>query len=345
MIEFSEVKLESFCVHQVGNKLRDEDLKISKENSSFEDTETESYLLKYFLSPFKDNEIYNFTHSSELEMNEIYTLSKRLFSSPENLYDTSIAVSKRLYEKSVHPKVNEGDFCVCYFKNCLVEGVVCDAIGLFKSEVKDVFLKINSSENQRNVAHERGINIQKLDKGCLIFNLEAENGFKVCIVDTKSRDSQYWKEDFLKIKPASDEYHTTNDFLSITKQFLTKQLPNDFEVSKSEQIDLLNKSVAYFKENEYFDKEEFEETVFEDENVIESFREYDTNYREENELEEIANFEISPSAVKKQSRAFKRVLKLDSNFDIYIKGDKNMIEKGVDDRGRKYYKIYYEEEN
>ncbi len=345
MIEFSEVKLESFCVHQVGNKFRDENVKISKENSSFADTDTESYLLKYFLTSFKDNEMYNFTHSSDLEMNEIYTLSKRLFSSPDLLYKTSVAISKRLYEKSIHPKINEGDLCICYFKNCLVDGVSCDAIGLFKSEVKDVFLKIDSTLEKTNVAHERGINIQKLDKGCFIFNLEEESGYKVCIVDTKSKETHYWKEDFLRIKPASDNYHNTNDFLAITKQFLTKKLPDDFEVSKSEQIDLLNRSVEYFKKNEFFDKEEFEETVFEDENVIESFREYDDSYRKENEIELEDQFEISSNAVKKQSRAFKRVLKLDSNFDIHIKGDKNLIEKGVDDRGRKFYKIYYDEES
>jgi hypothetical protein len=35
---------------------------------------------------------------------------------------------------------------------------------------------------------------------------------------------------------------------------------------------------------------------------------------------------------------------LGENFDIYIHGNKEMIEKGVDDDGRKYYKIYYNEE-
>jgi len=56
------------------------------------------------------------------------------------------------------------------------------------------------------------------------------------------------------------------------------------------------------------------------------------------------NFEISAQAVKKQSKIFKSVLKLDKNFHIYIHGDKELIEKGVEKDGRKFYKIYYKEE-
>jgi len=56
------------------------------------------------------------------------------------------------------------------------------------------------------------------------------------------------------------------------------------------------------------------------------------------------NFDISKQAVKKQARVFKSVLKLDKNFHIYIHGNRDLIEQGVDNNGRKFYKIYYEEE-
>ena len=57
-----------------------------------------------------------------------------------------------------------------------------------------------------------------------------------------------------------------------------------------------------------------------------------------------AQFDISPEAVKKQSRIFKSVIKLDRNFHIYVHGRTDLIEKGVDMDGRKYYKIYYQDE-
>ena len=56
------------------------------------------------------------------------------------------------------------------------------------------------------------------------------------------------------------------------------------------------------------------------------------------------NFAISADAVKRQARVFKSVLKLDTNFHLYIHGDREKIERGVDESGRKYDTIYYEQE-
>lgn len=345
MIDFTSIRLEQMIIHQVGNKLRDEGLEISESNVDIEDTETESYLLKYFLSSFTNNEIYNFTHPSEFDLNEIFFFTKKIFSNPESLHPVSIDIAKHLYEKSTHPKINAGELCICYFKKCLIDGISADAIGLFKSEGKDVFLKFKSLKKHFKVEHERGVNINKLDKGCLIFNIDKSNGFKVCVIDSnKSNDTQHWKNDFLNIKPASDNYHFTKNFLSITKNFVTKQFDEDFDVTKADQIDLLNRSVEYFKTHETFDKKEFEQEVFHDPEIIKSFQSFDSNYREENEIELTDSFDISSQAVKKQARIFKSVLKLDKNFHIYIHGNRDMIEQGIDEKGRKYYKIYYESE-
>jgi len=346
MIDFTSVQLEQVVIHQVGNRLRDEYLKISSGVVEIEDTETINYLLKYFLSSFNDNEIYNFTHSSEIELNEIYSFSKKIFANPDSFFEKSVDIAKHLYEKSIHPKVSAGELCVCYFKKCFLDGTSTDAIGLFKSEGKDVFLKFDSTKNSFKVRHERGIDIKKLDKGCLIFNVGKSSNYKVCITDSnKSNETQYWKNDFLNIKAASDNYHFTKDFLSITKVFVTKQLEEEFEVNKADKIDLLNRSVEYFKTHDSFEKKKFEKEVFQDSEIIRSFRKFDSNYRQENEIELADNFDISLQAVKKQERVFKSVLKLDKNFHIYIHGNREMIEQGIDKDGRKYYKIYYEQES
>lgn len=342
MIDFTEIKLDSIYIHQVGNKLRDEGIKTSNKNLIFENEDTKKYLLKYFLSSFNGNEIFNFHYSTDLNLNDTYIFAKKIFANPENIYDISIDISKHLYDNSSHPKINGGEFSVCYFKDCVFDGQKTDAIGLFKSENKDIFLKLNSVQ----VRHESGVNINKLDKGCLIFNLNADEGYIVCIVDSnKSKDTQYWIDEFLSIKPASDSYHYTKDFLSITKNFVTKQLDEQFEISKADKIDILNRSVDYFKNNETFDKHSFEKEIFKDNSVIESFRKFDQAYREENEVEFSNNFQISSQAVKKQARVFKSVLKLDKNFHIYIHGHKELIEQGIDENGRKFYKIYYENES
>jgi hypothetical protein len=102
--------------------------------------------------------------------------------------------------------------------------------------------------------------------------------------------------------------------------------------------------VEYFKTHDTFDKEDFEEEVFQDKGIIKSFQNFDQAYREENELEISDSFEISAQAVKKQSRIFKSVLKLDKNFHVYIHGNRELIERGEEKDGRKYYKIYFEKE-
>jgi hypothetical protein len=132
--------------------------------------------------------------------------------------------------------------------------------------------------------------------------------------------------------------------MNITKCFIAKELPEEFEINKTEQIDLLNRSAEYFKTHDTFDKGDYEKEVFRDSKMIKSFRKFDESFRNENDIEYEDSFEISPSAVKEGMRQFKSVLKLDKNFHIYIHGDVELIQQGVEKDGRKYYKIYYDRE-
>ncbi len=80
--------------------------------------------------------------------------------------------------------------------------------------------------------------------------------------------------------------------------------------------------------------------------MVTQFRKFGQNYEELHNLDIAEEFEISAPAVKKQARIFKSVLKLDRNFHIYIHGDRDLIEKGVDpSSGKKFYKIYFDHES
>ncbi|MDR1984460.1 MAG: nucleoid-associated protein, partial [Prevotellaceae bacterium] len=196
------------------------------------------------------------------------------------------------------------------------------------------------------IESEQGININKLDKGCLIFNTERENGYVVAVVDNsgKGAEAHYWTDDFLHIRQRHDEYYNTQHILSLCKDFVKEELPQQFEISKGDQAALLNKSVKFFKEKDNFNLDEFANEVMEHPDVIQSFNQYKKDYQQEYELDLADDFTISESAVKKQSRVFKSVIKLDKNFHIYVHGNQNLIEQGVDNNG-KFYKIYYEKEN
>lgn len=345
MFETTLSSIAAIITHYVGNRLKDDELILSEEPSVF-DEPTQQILWKYVLSAFKAPEFYQFTHTVDLDMNNVYTLAKNIFDDPNTVNKKSQDLAKVLYEHSQHPQIKSGEFFVMYFKKLTFGNVTADAIGLFKSEKKEPFLFTEETDNIIDIHSFQGISPGKVDKACIIFNDSAVDGYNVLAVDNvnKGDEAKYWFEDFLKIKPRSTEYTKTAEVLSITKDFILNDLGAEDLMDKSEKIDLLNKSVEFFKENEKFDQEEFSVQVFEDKDVGDRFRAY-TAERDKNEYNFSESFDISQDAVKKKQKIFKSVLKLDKNFSVYIHGNREMIEKGVDEDGRKYYKLFYEEEN
>ncbi|MCG3164985.1 MAG: hypothetical protein POELPBGB_00745 [Bacteroidia bacterium] len=344
-LDYTQANLTRLITHHVGNKQRDEGITLSAAPTEINDDSLD-YLLAYFLQTIKVEEFYSFAHSVQLEMNEVYTTVSELFTNPKKFVEHSQSIAKLLYEQSTHPKIKEGELNIALFNNMVLDNQTLEAIGIFKSETDAPFIKMKSSEKHFTITHDMGFELKSIDKGCLIFNTGKENGYRLLIIDAanKAAEAQYWKDDFLNVKPINDEFHQTNQFLGIAKNFVTKQIAQEFDVSKADRIDLLNRSVAYFKTHDNFDKAEFEEEVFKDKSLIKSFRDFDNNYRESNAIELDDSFEISPQAVKKQARVFKSVLKLDKNFHVYIHGDRSLIQQGVENDGRKYYKIYFEQE-
>jgi hypothetical protein len=346
MIDFNAARLVRMAVHLVGNKSNEEGIRLSGGELEVGNEDTMAFLKQYFLSPFnKLDESFHLQHVSGIEFNEVYTFCSRIFDDPDSLYEHSVEIAKHLYEMSTHPKVKPGELSVVFFEGVNFEGLDRRAIGIFKSENKNVFLQFERDADSYAVQHTTGVDVEKLEKGALIYEMEKEEGYRLSIIDPlKSGDAQYWKNEFLNVRSCSDSFNQTKQFLTVTKEFITQQFAEDFNVSKTDQIDLLNRSVEYFKTHENFDKQEFEQEVFYHENVIDSFRKFDEEKRRENNYEIEDSFDISKHAVKKQARIFKSVLKLDKNFHIYIHGNRELIEQGVDEDGRKFYKIYYNQE-
>jgi hypothetical protein len=346
MLEISNHSISEIAFHQVGNKMNEESLLFTK-GKLLLDEELHNSFLTYFSAPFKTVEYFNLYHQSDIQLNEVFNFVSKIFDYPEGLFLQSINLAKHLYECCNHPKIKGGEFYTVYFKDCFVDGITVDAVGLFKTENKDTFLKVNKNGENYAIAAEKGININKLDKGCLIYNTEKENGYLVAVIDNtnKGSEAQYWIDDFLHVLYRKDEYYNTKNVLSLCKGFITEAMPYQFEVSKAEQAEMLNKSVQFFKDHDNFDMEEFSNEIMHQPELAASFNEYKNNFQLEKEIEIENGFSISETALKKQAKIFKSVLKLDKNFHIYIHGNSNLIEKGLDPDGRKFYKIYFNEEN
>ena len=346
-MDFFTCNISHLSVHEVGNKNNGGQLYASSQNIEVDDENLIALLQHYFLKPFTQQEFWQFTSSNDdVNLNPVYSYAKQVFDNPESFHLQSINMAKHLFECTNHPNIKDGDLYVAYLHHAKVGDEICDAIGLFKSEQKEAFIKTKRKGKEYDIKADEGINIDKLDKGCIIFNLNEDIGYKIAIIDKAGRgaEASYWKDDFLQVKTCADDYNFTRNFLNVTKAYVTQQLTEEFEVSKADQIDLLNKSVNYFKDNERFVAEDFAATVFEDKSVINSFNQFKNTMQHDADLDLSDGFDINNQAVKKQARVFKSVLKLDKNFHVYIHGNRNLIEKGEDDNGRKYYKLYYDNE-
>lgn len=336
--------LSKLIVHYVGNKRHEEGLRFSTRESRADNIE--GLMGKLLGSCFQTEELFQFFFMPKLDLNPVYYFVRTIFRDPSTFVAQSQHIGRYLYEKSTHPQIKGAELCVVYLKDCQLKGEKADCIGFFKGEA-DAVLKIERTAEGFEVGGETGLSISKLDKGCLVFNIQSEEGFLVSVVDNKSRqgEANYWKNEFLSVRPLSNAYHHTHEFLNLTRQFVTRQLPMEQDTPKPDQIDLLNRSVDYFKAHEQFQKEDFEQQVLQEEGLIESFKHFDYIYRSEHDLTLPDQFDISSQAVKKQTRAFRSVLKLDKNFHVYIHGDRELIERGREKDGRKYYKLYYEQES
>ena len=349
MVTFFEAAFNQLSIHKVGNKQLDETLHLSEQPFVVEDEMLGELLMQFFVQPFeKVNEMYRLNHSSgNLQLNEVYHFAQQIFEDANSFHENSRQLAKHLFDVGNHPKIKSGELYVAHFSNLQIEGELLEAVGIFKSEHKEPYLTVMQQAKTFELGYQQeAINIKKLDKGCIIFNVDAAEGYKVAVIDhTNRNEAVYWMDEFLKLKVRNDNYNQTNNVLSVYKSFVTEKIDEDFEVSKADKIDLLNRSIKYFKEKDHFDMAEFGNEVIGSDEGIALFTDYKKQYEQEFDSPIEDSFAINNNAVKKQARVYKSVLKLDRNFHIYIHGDKELIEKGFDkDRNMNYYKVYFKEE-
>lgn len=348
MINFSSADLNAVSIHGIGSKQENEGVLLSDRPNIIETDELKGSLLKYFFSSFREPAFHSFHFSSgDLSLNAIYKFATQIFENPTRFHEISIDIAEQLYEKSNHPNIKNGDLMMSYIRDVLVEDELVDAIAIIKSESKDTFLKLEKASKAIKLNLDKGVNIEKMDKACIILNTEKEDGYKLCIADklNKKSEAQFWKSDFLNVINRSDDYHMTKDYIQATKGFVKERLKPLFEIDKTDEAAILNRSKNYFKNETEFNEDDYKKTVFQDDKAVALFDEYSKDLAEEKTVYLAPSFSVSDAAYKNQSSVFKSVLKLDKNFHVYIHGDRDLIQRGSDEDGRKFYKIYYETES
>ncbi len=345
MVNLYSAHITSLSIHRVGNRSKGENIFLSDSTFALDD-ELAPLIKEYFFKPFRDKEhtYLQFTHEVDLEFHDLYQLAKEIFGNPDTTHENGKKITKHLYDQSLHPHIKSGEVYIAHIEGAHINNQRVDAIGIFKSEIKQDFLQFEESDNQLTALLQQGVNLSKLDKGCLIFNIEEESGYKIMSIDSNRYDTKYWLESFLGVTDMQDETFFTKNYLNLCKDFAKEVvLPAE---DKQQEVLFMNRAMNHFAKNDNFEETAFMNEVIDNPDLIPEFRHYKAEKGPKYRIEDTSNFPIANTAVSAARKKLKNVINLDTNMQIKMdfvnpESAERFIEKGWDEEKQMYYYLLY----
>ncbi|KGO81987.1 MULTISPECIES: nucleoid-associated protein [Flavobacterium] len=345
MINLFNTHIETLSVHRVGNKSRNEAIFLSEQPYNLND-EIAPLLKEYFFKPFREKEenYFQFAHEVDLDYHDMYNLVTEMFTNPSDAHEISKKITKHLFDQSNHPHIKNGEVYVTYLTNLSIDNNTVDAVGIFKSEIKTDFLQFEEKSSNLDIVLQQGINLNKLDKGCIVFNYKKEEGYKILTIDSNRYDARYWLEHFLSVDAFQDENFVTKKYLKFCQDFAKDVvLPAE---DKKEEVMFMNRSVNYFAKNDEFEETAFLNEVIDNPDLIPEFKNYKVEKAPKYSIEDVTTFPIANSAVTDARKKIKNVINLDTNIQIKMdfvnpESAEKFVEKGWDEEKQMYYYLVY----
>ncbi len=345
MINLYNTQIDAVSVHEVGNKSRNENLVLSANPHSTDD-ELRALLKEFFFKPFREKEenYYQFSNDADIEFNPLYSIAATIFEDPTTIHEQSKKIGSLLYDQSQHPHIKSGELYITYLENVLIDNEKVAAIGIFKSELKYDYLQLEQQDQDLKMHLKQGINLTKLDKGCLIFDVQKEEGYKILSVDANKYDTKYWLEHFLGVIPFADSNFHTKKYLKFCQDFAKEVvLPAE---DKKEEVMFMNRSVNYFAKNDDFEESNFLNEVVSNPELIPEFKNYKVEKAPKYQIEDLTNFPIANTAVTAARKKIKNTINLDTNIQIKMdfinpESAEKFVEKGWDEEKQMYYYLVY----
>src|SRR5690606_2888276 len=345
MINLFNLNIGNLSIHRVGNKSKGETVFLSE--NPYRITDELSPLLKeYFFKPFREKEenYFQFAHEVDLDYHDMYNLVTEMFTDPSNAHEVSKKITKHLFDQSNHPHIKNGEVYDTYLTNLSIDNNTVDAVGIFKSEIKTDFLQFEKKSSNLDIVLQQGINLNKLDKGCIVFNYKKEEGYKILTIDSNRYDARYWLEHFLSVDAFQDENFVTKKYLKFCQDFAKDVvLPAE---DKKEEVMFMNRSVNYFAKNDEFEETAFLNEVIDNPDLIPEFKNYKVEKAPKYSIEDVTTFPIANSAVTDARKKIKNVINLDTNIQIKMdfvnpESAEKFVEKGWDEEKQMYYYLVY----
>ena len=268
MLNLYATQIESLYIHKVGNKSRNEGVILSEKPTVLSDEMTPLFK-EFFLKPFRDKEEMYYKFQGDdlgLDSNEMFHETSKIlniqnkyiansnakYQVSEFLQEYSGAIIQHLYDASAHPHIKAGEVYICHLKDIQYNHQRIDGIGIFKSEIKQDFLQFAKEDNQLEVILSQGVNLNKLDKGCIILNTQSDDGYRVLSVDNNRYDTKYWLDSFLGVIEAEDDRFYTKKYLKFCQDF-TKDVVLPAE-DKKEAVVFMNKAFNHMASIDEFNE-------------------------------------------------------------------------------------------
>ncbi|GAA4277848.1 nucleoid-associated protein [Aquimarina mytili] len=345
MINLYSTQIESLSVHKIGNKNKGESIFLSESPYSIND-ELTAILKEYFFKPFREKEenYFQFANEVNVEFNPLYKIVTEIFENPSSVHEKSKRIASLLYEQSQHPHIKSGEVYVTYLDNVTIDNEKVAALGIFKSELKHDFLQFEEKESNLELLIQQGVNLNKLDKGCLIFNHKKEEGYKILSVDSNRYDTKYWLEHFLGVEAFADENFYTKKYMKFCQDFAKDVvLPAE---DKKEEVMFMNRAVNHFAKNDEFEETAFLNEVIDNPDLIPEFKHYKEEKAPKYQIEDLTTFPIANNAVTAARKKMKNVINLDTNVQIKMdfinpESAEKFVEKGWDEEKQMYYYLVY----
>lgn len=342
MVDATKTSIRSLFVHRVGNKLRQEGCVYSSKPQSLSESE-ELALLLFFLGRIQEAELFKFSHPVGIEMNAAYATCERAFNRFQSFPKVATDLANLLYEASTHPKIKAGNVFFAFLEKFSLRGVAGSAIGIFKSETIEKFLKIDVKEEATDLELDQGARISSVDKAAIVFCANGKVSPEVLTLCSRGEDAVYWHERFLQVTPSGSEKSHTRDYLELCQVYSNEAIPAS---NAADRALFLNRSLDYFRQADKFDPKAFAE-VFEDDDQRKEFEAVRQRFEKERDTKLPSTFEISKPVVTRQRKRFQKNLKLDSNIELRLSFDSREemnahVERGFDKKkNMAFYKLYY----
>lgn len=339
-INYNDASIEHLIIHGIGNKCLDETLVLSSSEVAISDV-TERRLLGNLLKRMPAEALYHFSHDIGLSYNEVFSFVRNSFDEKRNFLDVSKQIAKHLFNQGVTKKIDSGLLYVAYFRHVIVEDKDVDAIGIFKSEKPETFLKLEFSDGVYSLAYEKGVG--NITKGCLILNVDSATGYLISLLNSKKKsDVKYWNNDFLGIRLRNDDVNKTNQIIELCGSFII----SNASIAKKEKAEMIDQVLSAMTIGDT-SLEKISDSVFPNEVIKEQFTDF---YNQKSSFTKESYEELFTPTYENVEKLLKKYrnkskLILDDDFEVLIKRGEGNIVKGYDaERGLSYYKLYFKEE-